>query len=118
MNGCLHDEDSTLWAIRGNSLECLRCLIDELSLAYSNRTFISALLRGNIEQVKYLIDQDCPYIYTVCPTDEEEDLKCDLYFLKNNKMFVESVEYAVDHGWDATEHLKRYVMKYDITNCA
>jgi len=98
---------------RSNSLQCLQYLVEEQGLWMNKLVFKTALVRGDLACLQYLLDQGCPFLEAQFTEEEEEWEIIDKIFQKDNPEFVLCVEFAVQRGWPLCKNFINRVVSRD-----
>lgn len=112
-HGCPYHDSIVQGVVQADSLDCLRYLVEDQGLHINISVFKAALLRGNLANLQYLLDQGCPYIHAEFHNSVEQWTVFDGIFRKDNPEFVLCVEFAVQRGWVLCRNFIRYIVTRD-----
>lgn len=116
-HGCPYDNGIIVNAVRSGSLEVLKYLVEDQLLITDENTFISALLRGDLSCLQYLLDQGCPYMKANFSDRKSLLLLYDAIDKTDNPDFALCVELAIERGWVPGQHFVMYIIKKGLDNC-
>jgi len=107
-NDCPYDDNILLAAVRQPDLVSLQYLVEERLLLLSNAVFSEALVWGQVESVKYLIDVGCPCEFSVPLT---------LPLRISDERILQCIQYSVEHGWPSNKTLEDFVFNNNVPKC-
>jgi len=104
-HGCPTDDDTVEAAMdfKGDSLPCLKYLIEEVQVYMDERgfPFTHALMLADIDSVMYFVDNGCP-----CVVRRMRYIKLESY--RDSKLQL-CIEYMLGHGWECSEYFIQLV---------
>ena len=112
-HGCPTDDDTVEAAMdfKGDSLPCLKYLIEEVQVYMDERgfPFTHALMLADIDSVMYFVDNGCP-----CVVRRMRYIKLESY--RDSKLQL-CIEYMLGHGWECSEYFIQLVFTHDLPVC-
>lgn len=114
-HGCPYSDRLMCTAAESGRLSCLKYLIEMQGLYMDEEVFMITLLKGNLPGLRYLIDQDCPYLgatFNIASWDWYDTI-----YVKRKASFLHCVQVAMERGWKPDSALIRYLSDRDYAHC-
>lgn len=114
---CPRGDDLVRIAAQSDNIACLLQLVEE-GLYMDETVFIAALLKGDPNRMKHLLDQGCPYLQARFNDSDESKVWYNSVYVPRNVGFLSCVETAVERGWIPDENFRQYLVVRDPYFCA